>query len=70
MSSRTTGDYTVGGDPKRRQLPTAGAAMSLAITLASRAPEADTFPVLRNGDRVAAVERDDRGTVQVRMVTR
>lgn len=65
-----SGDYTVGGDPERRQLPTAGAAISLALNLATRAPEADTFGVLRNGERIATVEREQDGAVQVRGVTR
>ena len=67
--TRTNGDFTVGGDPKRRPLPTVGAALSLACNLATRATAADTFGVYRNGDRVATVERDEHGRVTARMAT-
>lgn len=68
MSRRAmTGDYTVGGD--ERQLPSAGAAISLALNLACHADGERQFGVYERSTQIARVRRDEQGNVTVTMTT-
>ena len=69
MSRRKSdGPYTVGGDEQERGLPSEGAAISLALTLATRSEMERQFGVFFGRDQVARVERHGDGTISVKEV--
>ena len=66
-TATTSGDFTVGGDPKGRKLPNLTAAVSLATTLTMRAEGENQRGVFKDGERVARVTKhaDGSATIEV-----
>ena len=65
--SLKNGTYWVGGDTRKRRLPTLGAAVNLATVIAERAPAPDEFGVYSEEQKLARVTSHGDGTVTVRM---
>lgn len=70
MSKRKNngGPFTVGGDEQERGLPSVGAAISLALTLASRSEGERQFGVFQDSWQMYRIERHSDGTITVQDV--